>query len=163
MYELAISAGAVVQFSSDVIDIDPSTPTVTLSTGEVLKPDVVIGADGYHSLCQKVIEGDVIADGGEPIEHISSGTVVYSMNADVSDVTLENDPELYGFIKKPVWTAFAGPHVSVLTWPSASFPLLRYILSSDDFGFREAIKSSAFKFSIRMSQTPMIRGMFVSP
>lgn len=120
MYELALTAGAVVQFSTAVTDIDPTTPTVTLSTGEVLKPDLIIGADGYHSLCQKIIERDVIADGGDPIEHVPSGTVVYSMNADVSDVTPESNLELYNFINKPVWTAFAGSYVSVLTSPSVS-------------------------------------------
>ena len=39
MYELAIGAGAVVQFGTSVIDLDPSTPSVHLSTGEVLRPE----------------------------------------------------------------------------------------------------------------------------
>lgn len=114
-----------------------------LSTGEVLKPDVVIGADGYHSLCQKIIERDNVADGGEPVEAVNSGTVVYSMNADVADVTSDGDPELYEFINKPVWTAFAGPYVSVLTSPSVSDTpcrTARLILSLTGFFSREIIK-----------------------
>ncbi|KAI5118375.1 hypothetical protein M0805_008703 [Coniferiporia weirii] len=121
VYSLAISAGAVVQFGTTVTAIDPSTPTVTLSTGEVLKPDIVIGADGYQSLCQQIIERDIVEDGGDPLEREDSGTVVYSMNVDVSDVTPESDPELYDIVRRPVWTAYAGSYVSVLTSPSRNF------------------------------------------
>lgn len=49
------------------------------------------------------------------------------MNADVSDVTRESDPELYEIINKPEWTAYAGPNVSVLTSPSVQSFLL-YLL-----------------------------------
>ncbi|KAL5483575.1 hypothetical protein ACEPAI_8807 [Sanghuangporus weigelae] len=119
--ELAISAGAVIQFGATVTTIDPSKPSVKLSTGEVLSADIVIGADGYHSICQQAIEEAIIAEGGEPTDSINSGTVVYSMNADVSDVTQESDPELYDIVNKPEWTAYAGPNISVLTSPSRDY------------------------------------------
>ena len=124
-------------------EIEPSTPAVHLSTGEVLNPDIVIGADGYHSICQKIIERDDVADGGEATVAVDSGTVVYSMNADVTDVTPESDPEMHDFINKPVWTAFAGPYVSVLTSPSVSSLLLNsshLILSLTEHFDRETIK-----------------------
>ena len=123
MYALAVSAGAIVQFGTSVTAINPSKPSVTLSTGEILYPDLVIGADGYHSICQQAIEEAIVNDGGDPTERVDSGTVVYSMNADVADVTPESDPELYDIIHKPVWTAYAGPHISVLTSPSVTSPL----------------------------------------
>ncbi|EJD07850.1 FAD/NAD-binding domain-containing protein [Fomitiporia mediterranea MF3/22] len=121
MYSLAISAGAIVQFGTSVTKVNPSKPSVTLSTGEKLFPDLVIGADGYHSICQQAIEAAIIAEGDDPTTRVDSGTVVYSMNADVSDVTLDSDPELYDIIHKPVWTAYAGPNVSVLTSPSRDY------------------------------------------
>lgn len=93
---------------------------MTLSSGEVLSPDIIVGADGYQSICHQAIENAVLEDGGDPSVRVDSGTVVYSMNADVSDVTRESDPELYDIIHKPVWTAYAGPHISVLTSPSVN-------------------------------------------
>lgn len=118
MYELAIGAGAVVQFSTSVIDLDPSTPSVHLSTGEVLRPDIVIGADGYQSIVQRIIEQDVIYEGGEPYERKESGTVIYSLNVDVSDITPESDPESYETVRQNEWTAYMGPYISILTSPS---------------------------------------------
>lgn len=99
---------------------------MTLSSGEVLSPDIIVRADGYHSICHQAIEDAVLDDGGDLTERIDSGTVVYSMNADVSDVTRESDPELYDIIHKPVWTAYAGPHISVLTSPSVCFIFWTY-------------------------------------
>ena len=127
MYELAISAGAVVQFDTAVTSIDPSKPTVTLSTGEVLTPDIVIGADGYQSICQRLIDEAIEETGDEPASRQDSGVAIYSINVDVSDITLENDPEAYELVRQPVWMAFAGPGVSVLTSPSVSFFPFRVI------------------------------------
>lgn len=118
LYSLAISAGAVIKFGSEVTSIDENAPSVTVSTGEVLTADLIIGADGYHSICQLLIENALVEDGEEKHERVDSGTVVYSMNANVSDITPESDPELYELVHRPEWTAYAGPYVSVLTSPS---------------------------------------------
>lgn len=131
MYALAVSAGAIIQFGTTVTKVNPSKPSVTLSTGEILYPDIVIGTDGYRSICQQVIEESVVCDGGDPTERIDSGTVVYSMNADVSDVTLESDPELYDIVHKPVWTAYAGPNISVLTSPLVYILYVYFLMDSD--------------------------------
>lgn len=82
MYKAAIKTGATVEFGTTVISIQPSVvqstngylddddsdddsddedhplappPSVTLSTGEVVTPDIVIGADGYQSIVRKTV------------------------------------------------------------------------------------------------------------
>lgn len=124
LYDLAIAAGAVVQFGTSVEELDPLQPSVRLSTGEVLRPDIVIGADGYQSLVQRTIERDILkksideADEREPYRREDSGTVIYSLNVDISDITPESDPELYEIVHQNEWTAYMGPYISILTSPS---------------------------------------------
>ncbi|TFK48525.1 FAD/NAD(P)-binding domain-containing protein [Heliocybe sulcata] len=63
LYKIAVEAGAKVRFNSRVVDIDPETPTVTLASGEELRPDLVIGADGSDGIVRRVV-----------VEEESSGT-----------------------------------------------------------------------------------------
>lgn len=73
LYDAAIDAGVILRFSSDVASVNPRRPTVTLTTGEVISGDVVIGADGPLSLCQRIIENDT----REWSERTESGIVSY--------------------------------------------------------------------------------------
>lgn len=75
MYKLAIDAGAVVQFATTVTSIDPFLPSATLSTGETVRADLLIGADGYRSLAREAIEQE---HEGRTSEGTPSGTVVYT-------------------------------------------------------------------------------------
>ena len=73
IHDLAISAGASIQFGVAVDSVDPHGPSVTLANGEIIHADLVIGADGYRSMCQQIIETDT----GEVCVGKPSGTVVY--------------------------------------------------------------------------------------
>ena len=60
LHKLATGAGARVDFNTEVVSIRQGTanapsPSVTLATGEVLKADIVIGADGYKSKVRAVV------------------------------------------------------------------------------------------------------------
>ena len=46
LYRASLEAGATVLFDSKVEIIDEYAPSVTLTSGKVLKADVIIGADG---------------------------------------------------------------------------------------------------------------------
>ncbi|KAK3686127.1 hypothetical protein B0T22DRAFT_467387 [Podospora appendiculata] len=48
---------AVVHLKSQVVAYDSETPSITLSTGEVVKGDVVIAADGIHSIGVEAVLG----------------------------------------------------------------------------------------------------------
>ena len=59
MYRAALSIGAKIRFNAKVISIDPRTPTVTLSTGEKLTADVIVGADGVNGVSRPILlQGD---------------------------------------------------------------------------------------------------------
>ncbi|EPS29292.1 hypothetical protein PDE_04241 [Penicillium oxalicum 114-2] len=50
---------AVLHTSSKVVDVDPHNATVTLENGDIIEGDVVIGADGVHSLTRQKLSPDI--------------------------------------------------------------------------------------------------------
>ena len=57
LYEVAEESGATINFNSEVMSVDPHCPSVVLSSGEVVKADIIIGADGAESLVRSLIVG----------------------------------------------------------------------------------------------------------
>ncbi|KAF9525687.1 hypothetical protein CPB83DRAFT_859184 [Crepidotus variabilis] len=53
--EIAAQAGAQTLFNSLVTGLDPTTDNVMLATGEILEADLIIAADGCHSLFRRYI------------------------------------------------------------------------------------------------------------
>lgn len=60
MYETALKYGVIVRANTKVasVNIKPDAPSVTLESGEEIVADVIIGADGCHSLSRQVMFGD---------------------------------------------------------------------------------------------------------
>ncbi|KAJ5369250.1 uncharacterized protein N7496_009010 [Penicillium cataractarum] len=50
---------AVLHTASKVVDVDPHNATVSLENGDVIKGDVLIGADGVHSLTRTKLTQDI--------------------------------------------------------------------------------------------------------
>ena len=55
LYDLAVGAGAKVRFNARVTKIDKSKPSVTLSSGEEIYGDLIIGADGDNSIIRPLV------------------------------------------------------------------------------------------------------------
>lgn len=55
--DLAEQAGVIIRLSSHVQSIDPSKPSLTLSSGEVIHCDLIVGADGVKSMIREVVVG----------------------------------------------------------------------------------------------------------
>jgi salicylate hydroxylase len=55
LYDHALEAGVKFRANCRVVAIDPKNRRVTLQSGEVLKADVIIGADGWAGCSRKVI------------------------------------------------------------------------------------------------------------
>lgn len=47
-----------VEFNAEIVEVDPSRPCVTLSTGEEISPDIIVGADGCFSAVRQSILDD---------------------------------------------------------------------------------------------------------
>ena len=106
LHNLARAApGVRIRLDATVRSVQPDPavaggPSVTLSCGEVLYADVIIGADGVKSTLQKAVTG--LDDRATP-----TGDAAY--RAVVSTDLMLADPELRPFVETPEMTAWMAP------------------------------------------------------
>ncbi|KAI0312297.1 FAD/NAD-P-binding domain-containing protein [Amylostereum chailletii] len=106
LLHLAQSApGVTFRLGATVVDVqpDPSVqggPSVTLASGEVVRADLIIGADGVKSRVQAVVTGK--ASEPEP-----TGDAAY--RAIIPTEIMLKDPELRGFVEEANMTAWMAP------------------------------------------------------
>ncbi|KAG1852791.1 hypothetical protein DFJ58DRAFT_790611 [Suillus subalutaceus] len=98
LYDAAIAAGAEVRAGTKVASVSGDGPHVTLTSGETLLADVIVGADGRSSVVQQAIVGKDVFDGA-PYQSLFYNTTV-------PGELMRADPQLAPFFKKPVETMF---------------------------------------------------------
>ncbi|KAI0066032.1 FAD/NAD(P)-binding domain-containing protein [Artomyces pyxidatus] len=99
LYDLA-RPYATIRLDARVVSVDPSAPTLTLHSGEVITADLIIGADGLNSMIREVVMGG-------PFPAVPTGDAAYRAVIPVAE--LENDPELKTLVETPQMTAWIGP------------------------------------------------------
>lgn len=87
---------------SRVKEIAPSPPSVTLESGEKLSADLIIGADGIHS----IVRGSVIGETEIPLS-VPLGDVAFRALIPTEDMI--KDPELRKLVENPQLTCWMGP------------------------------------------------------
>ncbi|KAG6810549.1 hypothetical protein H0H92_012629 [Tricholoma furcatifolium] len=120
LYETAVSFGADVRLGTRVAAIDPAKEpageaTVTLESGEVLKADVVIGADGATGLIRTSI-----LDGSPTPRQVHF--VMYSTV--ISKKAIMSDPLLRGLYDRE--------HVSMYSWFGTGCSAIAYPLGGEE-------------------------------
>ncbi|KAI0924942.1 hypothetical protein AcW1_006902 [Taiwanofungus camphoratus] len=116
LYNLAISAGVRVDLNTSVTSIHQGTaslpnPSVTLSTGEVVTADFLLGADGPRSMVRKVVLGR------EDDAKLSFLTV-YTTAIPASE--MNKDPELREYLKADEWRIWMGANRSICGHPMSA-------------------------------------------
>ncbi|KAH6897967.1 hypothetical protein BKA70DRAFT_746493 [Coprinopsis sp. MPI-PUGE-AT-0042] len=91
---------ATVRLNSRVVDIDPSTPSVTLSSGEIVKGDLLIGADGLHSRVRDTVVG-------HKDDPIPTGDAAY--RATIPTELILADPDLKFLVEEASTNVWMGP------------------------------------------------------
>ena len=93
---------STLRLDSTVVYVDPSAPrpSVTLSTGEVIFADLIIGADGVKSMVREVVLG-------EPTKATPTGDAAY--RAIVPTEKMLAEPELRPLVENPEMTGWMGP------------------------------------------------------
>jgi salicylate hydroxylase len=100
LFEVSRSIGVQIIFSREIVSVAPFIPSVTTSDGNVLKGDLVVGADGERSVCREAILR-------QPVSFKDSGAHVYRFmipRSRVADV-----PHLSHLIKPPFINLILGP------------------------------------------------------
>ena len=87
--------------------MDPSVPTLTLESGEVVKADLVIGADGIKSLTREYVVGG-------PDKPTATGDAAY--RAIIPAHLLLNDPDLRSLVENPEMVGWIGPNGHIMTY-----------------------------------------------
>lgn len=95
LYETALKYGVIVRANTKVasVNIKPDAPSVTLESGEEIVADVIIGADGCHSLSRQVMFGDQ--------DYIKRKNIVM-YNTVVPVEKMAEDPELVPYLERDV-------------------------------------------------------------
>ncbi|PIL28047.1 hypothetical protein GSI_09799 [Ganoderma sinense ZZ0214-1] len=117
------------RLNATVVGVDPDAPSLTLASGEVVRGDLIVGADGVKSLLQEVVLGHT-----NPAE--ATGDAAYRAVIP-SDLLLE-DPELKEFIDVPEMTGWMGPGRHVMAYNVRSKKEYNLVLIHPDDGSVES-------------------------
>ncbi|RAH42786.1 putative salicylate hydroxylase [Aspergillus brunneoviolaceus CBS 621.78] len=111
--------------ASKVVDIDPEAATITLENGQVFHGDVVIGADGVHSLARTKLPGT------KEIEPFSSGKNAFRFL--LSRKVAQEDPETKSLADAPSICSMWDSHDKrVVIYPCANNEILNFVCIHPD-------------------------------
>ncbi|KAI5857268.1 hypothetical protein BZA05DRAFT_460566 [Tricharina praecox] len=99
--------GVKVMLNSRVVSADFNAPSITLSTGEVLTADLVIGADGLKSNLRSLLLGG-------PSPPYLTGDLAYRIL--ISAELMRADPELAELASKPIINVWMGPRAHAVCY-----------------------------------------------
>ena len=108
VYELAERHPRItIRTQCRVVSVDPSIPTLTLESGEVVRADLVIGADGVKSITRQYVVG-------APDKPTPTGDAAY--RAIIPADLLLKDPDLRPLIETPEMVGWMGPGGHIMTY-----------------------------------------------
>ncbi|KAJ5129721.1 uncharacterized protein N7515_005760 [Penicillium bovifimosum] len=116
--------------NSSVTDVQFSPASVTLSNGDILHADVVIGADGIKS----TIRGRLLGDSS--INAVPTGDAAYRIMLP-REIMLQ-DPELKELIDEPQATRWLGPSRHIIAYPVRKHELYNVVLLHPDHNSEES-------------------------
>jgi salicylate hydroxylase len=117
VYELAEPHPRItIRTGCRVVSMDPSAPTLTLESGEVVCADLVIGADGVKSTTRQYVVG-------APDKANPTGDAAY--RAIIPADLLLKDPDLRPLVETPEMVGWMGPGGHIMT-----YNIVRHFLAS---------------------------------
>ncbi|KAF5392060.1 hypothetical protein D9757_003294 [Collybiopsis confluens] len=87
LYKKALSEGARVHLGTRVVSINASCPSVTLERGEIVRAEVLVGADGANGLARRCVSGG-------RLEIRQESPVLEAYSASIPKSYILDDPEL---------------------------------------------------------------------
>ena len=96
-----------IRLNSKVQKVDPSLPTVTLESGETLKADLIIGADGLNSRLRDIVVG-------HPDKPTPTGDGAY--RALIPTGLMKKDPDLRQLVDEGSVNVWMGPGRHIVSY-----------------------------------------------
>ncbi|RKK25953.1 hypothetical protein BFJ66_g9062 [Fusarium oxysporum f. sp. cepae] len=133
---------AEVLWDQKVIDIDPEEGQITLASGEQVKADLVIAADGIKSMVRPYVIGDAVFQTARP-----SGLSAFRFTLELHDIkaALEQLPEILQRDKPTCLSmvySFDNTMRSVVMYPCRNFELLNFVCIVPDSSLKEKTTES---------------------
>lgn len=100
----AKSLGVEMRLGTEVVDFDSLEGTVTTAIGDIIKGDVILGADGLWSKSRSLFLG-------KQMDPHPTGDLAYRIILHVDNI---QDPELKELVSKPCVNFWAGPNSHVV-------------------------------------------------
>lgn len=118
LYDL-VAPHVNIRLGSTVVGCDPNpvSPSVTLGSGEVVRADLIVGADGVKSYIQQVVSG-------KPYPAEPTGDAAY--RAIIPTSLMMQDPELREFVEHPQMVGWMAPGRHLM-----AYPIVRHFPSSE--------------------------------
>ena len=107
LYEEARNHGVSVRCGCAVSSISFSEPAIQLSSGEAVKGNLIIGADGPHSVCREALLQ-------KPDPPRPNGRLFYRILIDKAEMS--KHPELLSLISPPCVDIWAGPNAHIVCY-----------------------------------------------
>jgi salicylate hydroxylase len=124
LFDLIIP-NATLRLGSTVVCCDPDsqTPSITLASGEVLKADLIVGADGVKSYIQEIVAG-------APTKAVPTGDAAY--RATIPTSFLLKDHELRELVEKQEITCWLGSRRHLVAYTVVSLLVCEFIDAKDN-------------------------------
>ncbi|GAB1193460.1 hypothetical protein APSETT444_002676 [Aspergillus pseudonomiae] len=132
LYQHALKQGVDVRTSSRAVDYDMDAPTITLATGEIVRPDLIVAVDGINSFARTKLLGTTEIGGPR-----KTGVAAYRLMVEVSDLLA--DPETAWIVSNPNLNLCSeltilrlGNNCSAMTYMISNGTRLNLVLSHPD-------------------------------
>ncbi|KAE8154365.1 hypothetical protein BDV25DRAFT_136061 [Aspergillus avenaceus] len=125
LYRHALKQGVIVKVASRAVDYDMDAPSITLATGEIIRPDLIVGVDGINSFARTQLLGST--EKGSPKK---TGVAAYRLMVEVSDLLA--DPETAWVVSNPNLNLWLGNNCSAMTYMISNKTRLNLVLSHPD-------------------------------
>ncbi|KZT63264.1 FAD/NAD(P)-binding domain-containing protein [Daedalea quercina L-15889] len=86
LYDAAVALQVHIRHNANVVEIEPDDGAVMLESGEILRADIIIGADGERGLCRRLVLGRE-----ERVQ--KSGLTFFDMQFPGESATVNMDPQ----------------------------------------------------------------------
>jgi salicylate hydroxylase len=126
LYERAKQLGVRIRLGARVVDVDFDAPVLRLESGEELRSDLIVAADGLWSKSRE----EFLAAKGTPDEPLPTGDLAYRIVLRLED--LEDDRELYNWVANSAYNLWIGPQAHVVAYSVRGGTMLNIVLLVPD-------------------------------
>ncbi|KAK1674055.1 hypothetical protein BDP55DRAFT_584798 [Colletotrichum godetiae] len=125
LWNAAKEAGVELRLGAEAAEIDFEVPSVHLATGEIVKGDVIVGADGLWSRSRDQILG-------RPSPPSETGDLAYRATLTLQQMKDLRDPQIDDLIKHKTVKCWMGPNKHCVLYPISGGQVFNLVIICPD-------------------------------